>query len=126
MAKILIIEDDPFSADILTRILKHAEHEVIYANGGITGLSIAAQERIDLVLLDMDLQDLGGHTVAALINRIPGKIPIVAISASDDDPTLLKAMAYGCKGYITKPIDTRTFIDQITPFIRTSVGEAGE
>lgn len=119
MARILIIEDDPFSADIVTRVLVRARHEVLHASEGLTGLNIATEEDVDLVLLDLGLPDIGGHTIAALINRIPGDIPIVAVTASNDELTQRKAMTYGCKGYITKPIDTRTFADQIAPFIRT-------
>ena len=90
MATILVIEDDPFSADIITRILKRAGHEVIHASEGLTGLNLATQEKVDLVLLDMGLPDIGGHTIAA---------------------------------YITKPIDTRIFADQIAPFIRANDDE---
>ena len=118
MAKILVIEDDPHSADIVMRVLKRRGHEVLVASEGLTGLKIASQEQIDLVLLDLGLPDIGGHTIAALINRIPGNIPVVAVTASTDLATQKRAMSYGCDGYITKPIDTRAFPDQVAQFIR--------
>ncbi len=122
MAKILVIEDDPHSADIVTRVLKRRGHEVLVASEGLTGLKIASQEQVDLVLLDLGLPDIGGHTIAALINRIPGNIPVVAVTASTDLATQKRAMSYGCDGYITKPIDTRAFPEQIAQFIRDKQG----
>jgi DNA-binding response OmpR family regulator len=119
MAKILVIEDDPHSADIAARVLKRRGHEVLVASEGLTGLKIASQEQVDLVLLDLGLPDIGGHTIAALINRIPGNIPVVAVTASTDMATQKRAMSYGCDGYITKPIDTRAFPDQVAQFIRS-------
>lgn len=124
MARILVIEDDPFSADILSRVLARAGHEVVHATEGLTGLNIATHENVDLVLLDLGLPDIGGHTIAALINRIPGDIPVVAVSASNDEITQRRAMTYGCDGYMTKPIDTRTFAEQIAPFIRKNNPES--
>jgi two-component system cell cycle response regulator DivK len=120
MATILLIEDDQNSANIVTRVLMRHEHKVIHASEGITGLKIAGDQTIDLVLLDLGLPDIGGHTIAALINRLPGDIPIVAVTASTDPVTQRRAMTYGCSGYITKPINTRTFIEEVEGFMHTN------
>ncbi|MBN1430683.1 MAG: response regulator [Anaerolineae bacterium] len=117
MATILIIEDDPNSIKILTRVLERAGHEVMFATEGLSGVKIIHEQKVDLILLDMGLPDLGGHTVAALIKRIPGSVPIVAVTASTDPAVERRARSYGCAGYITKPINTRTFIEQITPYL---------
>jgi CheY-like chemotaxis protein len=95
MATILIIEDDPNSVNILTRVLERAGHEVLVANEGLSGVKAISQQRVDLVLLDMGLPDLGGHTVAALIKRIPGEVPVVAVSASTEPATEHRALNYG-------------------------------
>ncbi|HEC24258.1 MAG TPA: response regulator [Chloroflexi bacterium] len=122
MARILLIEDDPNSANIVTRIMKRRGHEVIHAGEGLTGLNIVSREKVDLVLLDLGLPDIGGHTIAALINRIPGDIPIIAVTANDDPIVERRALTYGCDGYITKPINTRTFPDQIEAFLAAADG----
>lgn len=124
MTTILLIEDDPHSARLTTRVLQREGYDIVHASEGLTGLKIASQQKVDLILLDLGLPDIGGHTIAALINRIPGDIPVVAVSASTDSMTRNRAMAYGCDGYITKPIDTRAFAEQIGPFLKN--GEAGE
>ena len=118
MTTILLIEDDPYSARLTTRVLQREGYEVVHASEGLTGLKIASQQKVDLILLDLGLPDIGGHTIAALINRIPGNIPVVAVSASTDSVTRNRAMTYGCDGYITKPIDTRAFAEQIGPFLK--------
>lgn len=117
MATILIIEDDPNSINILTRVLERAGHEIIAATEGLSGVKAISQQKVDLVLLDMGLPDLGGHTVAALIKRIPGEVPIVAVSANIEPATERRALNYGCAGYITKPINTRTFCEQIAVYL---------
>jgi two-component system cell cycle response regulator DivK len=117
MATILVIEDDVHSANIINRVLSKHGHTIIIESGGLSGLKRVSQGGIDLILLDLGLPDIGGHTIAALINRIPGNTPIVAVTGMADEPTRRRAMAYGCDGYIIKPIDTRSFPDQIAAFL---------
>jgi len=120
MATILVIEDDVHSANIIRRVLSKHGHTIVIESEGLSGLKRAGQGDIDLILLDLGLPDIGGHTIAALINRIPGDIPIVAVTGRTDEPTRKRAMTYGCDGYITKPIDTRSFPDQISAFLNGS------
>ncbi len=122
MGTILVIEDDPHGAIIVTRVLERAGHTVLAATEGLAGIKILGQQPVDLVLLDMGLPDLGGHTVAALIKRIPGNIPIVAVSANTDPLVEARARNYGCKAYITKPINTRTFADEIAVHMAAGQG----
>lgn len=124
MAKILLIEDDPNSARLATRVLEKEGHEIIHTSEGLTGLKLASQQSVDLILLDLGLPDISGHTIAALINRIPGDVPIVAVTASSDEATERRAKAYGCDGYITKPIDTRAFPGQIAAFLERNKDSA--
>ena len=118
MATILLIEDDAHGANIARRVLERAGHEVWHTTDGIAGVKLLAQRPIDLVLLDMGLPDLDGNTIMALIKRVPGNTPVVAVTASTDASVERRAMSYGCLAYITKPINTRTFADQIAPYIR--------
>jgi len=126
MAKILVIEDNPDNARIMIRVLQRRGHEVVHASEGLTGLNMVTKERFDLVLVDLGLPDIGGHTIAALISRIPGDLPIVAVTASSDAITKRRAMTYGCDGYITKPIDTRTFVDQVMVFVKNDENDQEE
>lgn len=125
MIRILIIEDDPGSARLTTRVLEREGYEVTHVSEGLSGLKLASQGGIDLILLDLGLPDISGHTIAALINRIPGDVPIVAVTASSDAASERRAMTYGCDGYITKPIDTSAFPDQIRAFLKDNKSQNG-
>lgn len=117
MARILLIEDDPHGATIATRVLERAGHEVHIVYNGIAGIKLISDSVFDLVLLDMGLPDLGGHTVAALIKRIPDNPVVVALTASTDSETERRAYQNGCAGFLTKPIDTRTFASQVEVYL---------
>jgi len=117
MATILVIEDDAHSANIVQRTLNKQGHAVIIETEGLKGLQRASQGDVDLVLLDLGLPDMPGHVIATLIKRIPGNIPIVAVTGRVDDLARTRAARYGCTGYITKPLDTRQFPQQVASFL---------
>jgi two-component system cell cycle response regulator DivK len=74
----------------------------------------------DLILLDMGLPDLDGQTVAGLIkgSTLLADIPLVAVTAWPQDVAADMAKAYGCDGYLSKPISARQFADQVTRFLK--------
>lgn len=117
MATILVIEDDPNGANIVERVLCKYGHVVIVEDEGFRGLKRASLGGIDLVLLDLDLPDIPGHVIAGLIKRLPGNIPVVAVTARVDDLARTRAARFGCDGYITKPLDTRRFPEQVSSFL---------
>jgi DNA-binding response OmpR family regulator len=122
MSTILLIEDDEKFARIVEKILQPHGHTVIHAAAALAGLDAFDHHDIDLVLLDLDLPDLDGKVVATSLRARPsmGNIPIVAVSAQDAPATQRLVRAYGCNGFIGKPIDTRTFPDQIASFLAQS------
>jgi two-component system cell cycle response regulator DivK len=109
MAKILVVEDDPNSANLMNRILTARGHQVFIANTGLEGLRLAVQESVDLVLLDLMLPDVGGELIAALLDRYPSlaNVPVIAVTAKTGRAAEQYARMRGCDGYVTKPIDTR-------------------
>ncbi len=119
MPVIVIIEDNPQSARLATKLLQKADFEVLVAEDGETGLMTVFENQPDLVLIDLGLPDIDGQTVVALIRQQPGldRIPIVAFTAWPQDTAENMAKAYGCDGIVTKPIDTRSFADQVAAFI---------
>ena len=117
MSNILLIEDNKNNADIMIRILSRNGHEVVHTAEGLTGLNIAATQQIDIILVDLGLPDVGGATVIALLKRIPNDIPIVVITASTDYAEWQQAANRGSVGCITKPINTRSFANEIESFL---------
>ena len=111
---ILYIEDDPDSRSLVTRVLK-LEFEVLTAPNGLEGLTMLQRKMPDIVLTDINLPDLSGEVIAARVRAITGKnVPIVALTAQVDKQFRNRAMAAGCVGYITKPIDASDFMDAVT------------
>lgn len=103
----------------MRRVLEARNHQILHADDGESGLQIAVEETPDVILVDLGLPDIDGQTLVALIKRVPElkDIPMIAVTAWPEDTAREMAEAYGCNGFISKPINTRTFPDQIAEFI---------
>lgn len=117
MAKILHIEDDPANRLLVRKILGPAGHEVIDAIDGLEGVRLARATRPDLVLVDIAIPGLDGYEVTLRLRSEPelSKVPVVAITAEGKRET---ALAVGCDGFIQKPIDARSFAQQIAGYLK--------
>lgn len=114
---ILYIEDDANARNLVRKILQR-EFNVLTAQNGLEGLDILKHQTPDLVLTDLNLPDLSGEIIAARIRAIAGEsLPIVAMTAHNDKQVRERALAAGCIGYITKPIDSRTLAATIHDFL---------
>ena len=122
ISKILIVEDNKQNAMLMKRILEVNNHLVLHADDGETGLKTAIEEVPELILVDLGLPDIDGQTLVALIKRVPElkHIPMVAVTAWPEDSAREMATAYGCDGFISKPINTRAFPDQIAQYLPES------
>lgn len=119
MSLVVVIEDNPQNARMAAKLLRNAEYKVIVAEDGEMGLTTVFENQPDLVLIDLGLPDIDGQTVIALIRQQPGlgHVPIIAFTAWPEETAHSMAKAYGCDGVITKPINTRTFAEQIAAYI---------
>ncbi|MDU0459145.1 MAG: response regulator [Geobacteraceae bacterium] len=113
--KILYIEDNEQNLYLVTFILEKHGYQVFAAMDGQQGIDSAATVNPDLILLDIQLPLMDGYAVARQLRTNPdlAGIPIVAVTsyamAGDRD----KAIAAGCNGYIEKPINPDTFMQQV-------------
>ncbi len=121
MVSIVVIEDEPQSARLVQIVLKRAGFEVIWAEDGEGGITCTMNRIPDLVLVDLGLPDMDGQTVVAMLRQQPGMAttPIVAFTAWPIDTATEMAEAYGCDGVISKPIDTRTFAQEVSSYLRS-------
>lgn len=103
----------------MRRILEVRGHVILLAEEGTTGLQVASQELPDIILIDLGLPDIDGQTLITLIRSTPAleKTPMVAVTAWPEETARAMAEAYGCNGYIAKPINTRTFPEQIEAYL---------
>jgi two-component system, cell cycle response regulator DivK len=122
MSRIVMIEDNPNNARLAEKLLKHAGHEVIVRDNGEDGLATILESPPDLVLMDLGLPDVDGQTIVALIRQRPEMkaVTIIAFTAWPEDKARQMAMAYGCQGVISKPIDTRRFAEQVGKFLQSA------
>jgi len=106
MKKILIVEDVEMNRDLLVQLLED-DYELVEATDGKQGLEMAAQERPDLILLDISLPEMDGWEVTRRIRADEElkQIPIIAVTAHAMAGDEEKAYAQGCNGYLSKPID---------------------
>lgn len=119
MKTILLIEDYADSARLIVRALKPYAYQVHHAANGEDGLRMAMEEKPDLILLDLGLPDVEGQTLAALIKSLPDltQVPLIAVTAWPPDTAEQMARAYGCDGYISKPIHLKVFPSQIATYL---------
>src|SRR5689334_4485071 len=113
MSNILAIEDDPSIRAALERGLTDRGHSVHTVATGIAGLEAVLGDRPDVVLLDLGLPDVDGLTVIGMI-RAASAVPIIVITAVDDDPTMVRALDAGADDYVVKPFR----LEQVTARIR--------
>lgn len=129
-ARILAVEDTPHNLELMTYLLEAHGHTVIPANTGAQALRLARSERPDLIVLDVQLPDSNGFQIVASLRADPKLCGVTAVAVTayamlgDRD----RALSAGFDGYLTKPIDPRTFalsIDQHLPAeLRGGVGAA--
>lgn len=113
--RILLIEDNEANRYLATYLLEQAGHRVVHAATGPAAVDRARAEPFDLVLLDIQLPGMDGYEVARALRRLPAlaKTPMVAITSYAMPGDREKAFEAGCTGYIEKPIDPDTFLQQI-------------
>ena len=119
MTTILQIEDNYANKLLVERVLAPFGYHLLHASDGESGVSLAIEEKPDLILVDMGLPDVDGQTVVTLLRQIPEMkdTPIVAVTAWPPDKAMEIAQRYGCDGCITKPIDIRTFPGEVAVYL---------
>lgn len=117
--KILYIEDNDQNFYLVSYILSAQGYAVERAREGREGISLATKEKPGLILLDIQLPIMDGYETARELRKIPGvsTTPIVALTSYAMAGDREKALAAGCTGYIEKPINPKTFTEQIRQFL---------
>ncbi len=118
--KILYIEDDPSTRQLIGQILKNTDYEYFQAATGLEGLQLAEEIQPDLILMDLNLPDISGTELATQIKSIPRlkEIIIVAITGFSREEAREFSLVAGCDGYLTKPIDVKAFPQQLDAFLQ--------
>lgn len=117
--KVLIIEDNEQNMYMLTYLLESENYEVIKAYDGAIGIITAKKIKPDIILLDIQLPEMDGYTVATKIRAHDElkSTPIIIVTSYAMPGDKEKAMESGATGYIEKPIDPDTFISNMESFL---------
>jgi len=124
-ARILVIEDDPQIRKLLRVSLGAHGYDVDEAKTGQDGLYQVANFKPDLIILDLGLPDIDGKEVVQRI-REWSQIPIVILSARDQEREKVEALDAGADDYITKPFGISELLARMRVSIRRSVHTEGE
>ena len=116
MGRLLLVEDHPFNAEAMQRLLaRKGGHEVRVAHDGPDALAAAAAWQPDLALVDLGLPGMSGIDLAKRLRADPAtaRIILVALTASVDKEDHRAALAAGCTAVETKPLE----LERILPLI---------
>jgi CheY-like chemotaxis protein len=129
VARVLVVEDKPENLDLLVYILTAFGHQPLVAHDGAEGLAAARELRPDIVVMDLQMPRMDGYQAARVFKGDPElrHIPLLAVSAYAMVGDREKVMACGFDGYLTKPIDPETFVQDVEGLLeRSSQPAAGD
>jgi len=128
--RILIVDDNLQNAKLASRILEFSGCTVSVAENAEVAQILLQSSRVDLILMDVGMPGMDGLTLTRKLkaeNRFR-HVPIIALTAFAMKGDEAAAYEAGCDGYIVKPINTRTFAEQVLSYLKpneTSKGEEG-
>ncbi len=117
--RVLISEGNPANHERVAFLLRCAGYEALSAWNGLEGLAVARQQSPDIVLCDLQMPEMDGYEAVREFKadaRLRA-IPIIAVTASSMSGDSVKALAAGFDGYLSKPIEPETFVQQVEQFL---------
>jgi len=124
---ILIVEDDHDLREALSDTLKLAGYRVVEAQDGEAALKLMAGQKVGLVVSDVMMQPMDGHTLLKRIKASTPHIPVLLMTAYGMIEKAVEAMRDGAADYLTKPFDANKLLAQVARYMLTpDDGEAGE
>lgn len=118
--KILIVDDEPDILEFLQYNLRKEGYQVVTASDGVQAIKVAAQEKPDLILLDIMMPEMDGVETCRLLRSKNefDDTPIAFLTARDEDFSQIAALDVGGDDYITKPIKPRVLLSRINALLR--------
>ena len=116
---ILYVEDNPDNRMLVRRILLSEDYALLEATDAKDALNVLKTAQPDLILMDINMPDMDGYTLTAMIKSLPGfeRVPILAVTANVMRGDKEKTLEAGCDGYIQKPLDIEQLTREIEKFI---------
>lgn len=122
MATILVIEDNAANMKLAKVLLEKADHKVLLAGDGETGVRLAREYSPDLILMDVHMPGMDGLTATGILKDDPQTrdIPIIALTAFAMKEDSERILAAGCDGYVTKPFHYPVFMSEVERMLNRS------
>lgn len=123
--KILVVEDDHVTLNLLKMYLDQEGYSVLLADNGRQGLELARQKSPDLILLDLMLPKVDGLDVCRIL-RAESQVPIIMLTARSTEDDMLLGLDLGADDYIRKPFSPREVVARVRALLRRVTSEGGQ
>jgi len=119
---ILAVEDNPIGLRVLRHVLQRRNFQVVCATSGREAIDAARTQRVDLILMDLQMPDMNGLEASSEIRKLPGydKIPILALTANYSDQTREECLAHGMQAFLSKPVDAHELWSTVSRYVAVS------
>ncbi|MGD9646581.1 MAG: response regulator [Pirellulales bacterium] len=131
-ARVLLVEDGETNRQLIRLVLEEAGVEVVCAENGLEGLSLASRDKFDLILMDMQMPLMDGYAATCRLRERGCQLPIIALTAHAMRGDKEKCFAAGCSGYLTKPVNIDALLSTVgdalgsKPNVENSGRDSGE
>ncbi len=115
--KVLVVEDDPMTANLIRAYLEQEHYVVIIANDGRRALELIREKQPDLIILDLMLPKVDGLDVARIVRRT-SEMPIIMLTAKSTEDDVLLGLDLGADDYMTKPFSPRELVARVRTVLR--------
>ncbi|HEV8659941.1 MAG TPA: response regulator [Thermoanaerobaculia bacterium] len=115
---VLVVEDNVLNRELTTAILKTAGYNVAVAEDGAEALMLLGRERVDLMLLDIDLPFIDGHSLLRAVREKGMDVPTIFISGLPGDEPELRAFQGGAKDFIRKPVKNNVLLARVAKVLK--------
>jgi CheY-like chemotaxis protein len=120
MKRVLVVEDNMDTYELVRFILEKNGYETFLAMNGRDGVNAAIKQKPDLIIMDMAMPEMDGWTATSMIKKDPRTlaIPLIALTAHALPGDRQRAMDAGCDEYITKPMDLIELVDSVNNWVK--------
>ena len=122
--RILLIEDDPSTAESLELMLRKADLNTYLTESGEEGIELAKLYDYDLIILDLTLPDMDGYDVLRKLRLSKIETPTLILTGRDGTENMLRGFGLGADDYLTKPFHREELVARIHAIVRRSKGHA--
>jgi two-component system alkaline phosphatase synthesis response regulator PhoP len=121
--QILVIEDEPTLARLLSYNLSQDGYETKVVDHGSEGLQTALQQAFDLIILDIMLPGMNGFEILSKLRQKGNKTPVIILTARNAEEEVVQGLKYGADDYITKPFGVAELLARVSAVLRRTMSE---